>query len=122
MTDELPFRNGLPTVSGLIEELKKLPQDRGVMCQLIGEEEGVWNMCFEFINVESSDWLVQLKVHHPNMLKLPMQGDKSIDNSNCCANPEWVSADNERVKGVAICLNCKTIALAATILLGNTND
>lgn len=62
-------------VKDLIKELEKLPQDRSVLCQVVGTEDGAWNMQFEFKNVEHSDWTVQLKVSHPGLKKLPMDDD-----------------------------------------------
>jgi len=59
-------------VSQLMERLQELPQERTVMCQLVAEDEpGAWNMFFEFENVDSSDWLVQLRVYHPELKRLP---------------------------------------------------
>ena len=59
-------------VSELIEKLKTLPQERSVVCQVVGQEEGAWNMDFEFSNIEHSDWMVGLKISHPRLKALPM--------------------------------------------------
>lgn len=46
------YRNGQLTVAGLIEELKELPQDRSIICQLVPAkmpaqgEASAWNMFF----------------------------------------------------------------------------
>lgn len=63
------------TVKQLIEKLKTLPQECSVMCQVVGQETGAWNMNFDVLNVQQSDWMVQLRVSHPTLKKLPMGDD-----------------------------------------------
>lgn len=60
-------------VSELIEKLQELPQDRSVLCQVVGQESGAWNMEFDVLNVEQSDWMVRLRVYHPNLKDLDME-------------------------------------------------
>lgn len=43
------------------------------MCQVIGTDGSAWNMQFEFLNVERSDWMVQLRVSHPDLHTLPTE-------------------------------------------------
>ena len=73
----MKYRNGQITVAGLIEELKKLPEDKGIICQLVASEDsGAWNMFFEFNEIENSDWVIQLKIFHPEFRHLPDEGEK----------------------------------------------
>jgi len=59
-------------VKDLIEKLKELPQEKSVMCQVVGTSNTTaWNMFFEFQDVKDSDWLVQLRVSHPTIKVLP---------------------------------------------------
>ena len=62
-------------IKDLIKHLESLPQDRTVLCQVVGQETGAWNMYFEFNVIEASDWIVQLKVFHPTLVKLPMDNE-----------------------------------------------
>lgn len=61
-------------VKELIEHLKTLPQDRSIHCQVVGQKTGAWAMEFCFNNITHSDWMVQLKISHPNLLNLPVDG------------------------------------------------
>lgn len=64
-------------VSDLVERLQNLPQGKEVLCQVVGQSSGAWNMSFDFHDVPSS-WMVQLSVSHPELMDLPMHGfDKS---------------------------------------------
>ena len=66
------YRNGKITVAGLIEQLKELPQDKSVLCQLVVEGKAeAWNMFFDVSDVKDSDWLVQLRVYHPEFTEFP---------------------------------------------------
>ena len=58
-------------VSELIEQLQVLPQDKSVLCQVVGQDSGVWNMEFELNNIKDS-WMVHLKVEHRKLNTLPM--------------------------------------------------
>ena len=53
-------------VSELVQKLQALPQDRDVICQVVDTKGGAWNMYFEFNVIGNSDWLVQLRVSHPD--------------------------------------------------------
>jgi len=58
-------------VAQLIEHLQKLPQDKSIMCQVIpAQGGGAWNMHFDFHDVPDS-WMVQLAVHHRELVTLP---------------------------------------------------
>ena len=57
--------------SELIEQLKTLPQDKEIMCQVVGGHSGAWNMQFRFVDIEHSS-MVQLKVEHSDLKDLPM--------------------------------------------------
>jgi hypothetical protein len=67
------------TIRELIAELSKLPQDRSIICQVVGQDAGAWNMEFDFKSIERSDWAVQLRVSHPELINLPM-GDDIFEN------------------------------------------
>ena len=62
-------------VSELIEKLKELPQDKSVVCQVVGQESGAWNMQFEVNNITTSDWMCCIRVSHPDLIDLPMGDD-----------------------------------------------
>lgn len=62
-------------VSQLIEELQKLPQDKDIVCQVVGQKTGAWSMNFEFIDVKKS-WMIQLRVDHPTLENLSMDWDE----------------------------------------------
>jgi len=61
------------TLEQLIEQLQDLPQDKSILCQLIGSDETddrAWNMFFEFSDVKDSSF-IQLKISHPEFKTLP---------------------------------------------------
>jgi hypothetical protein len=58
-------------VQELIEQLQKLPQEKTVICQVVGQDYGTWSMWFEFNDVNR---LVQLRIFHPLLMDLPTQG------------------------------------------------
>lgn len=61
-------------VSELIKELEQLPQDKSVLCQVVGVDgPEAWNMSFKVSDIETS-WMVQFKVFHPNLKHLPEEG------------------------------------------------
>lgn len=76
------MRTGMK-VSELIELLKQLPQDRTILCQVV-EQDGpnAWNMCWSIENVENSDWIVQLRVEHPDLRMLPEFPEESPEPSD----------------------------------------
>nr|BDD48121.1 hypothetical protein 37 [Balneolaceae bacterium] len=58
-------------VKHLIEKLKRLPQDKSVLCQLTAQESPeAWNMMFEFYDLEDMQF-VQLNVFHPTLKTMP---------------------------------------------------
>ena len=59
------------TPSKLIKQLQLLPQDKSIVCQVVGQESGAWNMGFEFNDIPDS-WMIQLRVEHPRLEKLSM--------------------------------------------------
>jgi len=61
-------------VKDLIKLLETLPQEKSITCQVVGQESGVWMMGFEFTDIKDS-WMVNLKVDHPRLKKLPMDWD-----------------------------------------------
>ena len=61
-------------VKDLISELEKLPQDKSIVCQVVGKESGAWNMEFELNDIPDS-WMIQLKVSHRQLLNLNMDWD-----------------------------------------------
>jgi hypothetical protein len=58
------------TVQELIEKLKALPLGKSVLCQVVGKDGGAWNMAFD-VNDVSGAWMVQLRVFHEQLDKLP---------------------------------------------------
>ncbi|MCZ6898263.1 MAG: hypothetical protein O7D95_06125 [Betaproteobacteria bacterium] len=58
----------------LIKKLKSLPQDKEIMCQVVGENSGAWNMPFDFKDIDRSGF-IQLQVYHPDLKELPMGDD-----------------------------------------------
>lgn len=57
------------TVAELARKLESLPQDKQVVCQVVGQQEGVWMMGYEFFDTPYS--LVQLRIEHPMLKVLP---------------------------------------------------
>lgn len=53
----------------LIEVLKKLPQDKTILCQVVDEKGQAFQMFYEFNDVENS-WMIQLRVSHPELKDL----------------------------------------------------
>ena len=66
-------------VKELIAALEDLPQDRSIICQVVGQDSGAWNMEFSVNNIESSDWAVHLRVSHPDLIDLPMGDDIFVE-------------------------------------------
>lgn len=59
-------------VSEFIEKLKTLPQDKSILCQVVGTEgNGAWNMQFDIVDIPEMSWAVQLRVSHPDLKALP---------------------------------------------------
>ena len=58
-------------VKELIDILQEMPQEKPIVCQVVGQESGAWQMGFELNNINDS-WMVQLKVEHPALKNLPM--------------------------------------------------
>jgi len=65
-------------VRQLIEKLSALPQERMVVCQVVGKDGSAWNMAFEFESVPHSDSLVVLTVSHHDLLALPKWPEKAL--------------------------------------------
>lgn len=61
-------------VEQLIEKLRELPQDKDIVCQVVGQKSGAWNMQFDFHDIETS-WMVTLRVSHPDLNDLDMDWD-----------------------------------------------
>jgi len=57
------------TVQELIVSLSKLPQDKQVVCQVVAEDNTVWNCWYDFNDIERSQ-LVQLRIHHDELKTL----------------------------------------------------
>jgi len=53
----------------LIEVLKKLPQDKSILCQVVDESGNAFNCQFELIDIKDS-WMIQLRVFHPELKDL----------------------------------------------------
>ncbi|BAS04996.1 hypothetical protein [Ralstonia phage RSF1] len=57
------------TPADIIEQMKKLPQDKHILCQVVDEKGQAFQMFFEFNDVPSS-WMIQLRVSHPELKDL----------------------------------------------------
>jgi hypothetical protein len=57
------------TPAALIEKLKTLPQDKGILCQVVGLDGSAWNMQFEVTKPGDCSFNV-LTVSHPQLLSL----------------------------------------------------
>jgi len=60
------------TPTEAIKILEELPENKSIACQVVGQNSGAWSMEFEFIDVKHSDWMIQLRITHPNLIDLPM--------------------------------------------------
>ena len=58
-------------VKELIEKLKKLPQEKEILCRVVGQESGAWRMLYTFEVIPGSDSFLALYVSHPELKKLP---------------------------------------------------
>ena len=57
-------------VARVAESLEE-PQDKSILCQVVGQDSGAWNMNFELNDIKDS-WMVLLRVDHHNLNALPM--------------------------------------------------
>jgi hypothetical protein len=53
----------------LIELLKKLPQEKSILCQVVDQSSHAFNCQFEFNDIEKS-WMIQLRVFHEQLVDL----------------------------------------------------
>lgn len=58
------------TPADVIELMKKLPQDRHFLCQLVDEKGQAFNMFFEFNEIPNCRDMLQLRVFHPELKDL----------------------------------------------------
>lgn len=58
-------------VCDLTKLLEALPQDGVIVCQVVDDEGRAWGMFFDLQPAVGSDRLVQLRVHHPELKRLP---------------------------------------------------
>lgn len=59
------------TPATLIEHLKTLPQDKSILCQVVGQKSGAWSMPYTFVDIPDSSF-IQLRVEHQQLVHLPM--------------------------------------------------
>ncbi|BAQ02725.1 hypothetical protein AVU38_gp197 [Ralstonia phage RSL2] len=50
--------------------MKKLPQDKHILCQVVDEKGQAFNMFFEFKEIPNNWDMIQLRVSHPELKDL----------------------------------------------------
>ncbi|QQO97288.1 hypothetical protein M1M30_gp183 [Maribacter phage Colly_1] len=77
----------ITTVGGLKKALENLPDDRGILSQVIGSQEGAWTMKAEFHSLTGpldhpSDYSV-ITLSHPDLKTLPWTNisNKEVENA-----------------------------------------
>lgn len=58
----------MSTPPQVIEELRQLPQDKPLLCQVVDQCGNAWNMHFDFHTVGSFN---VLRISHPDLKELP---------------------------------------------------
>lgn len=68
------------SVASTIEDLKALPPEDIVVCQVVDQQGNAWSMFYEFVKVPNTS-MVMLRIHHPHLKQLPnaefVKGERS---------------------------------------------
>lgn len=59
------------TVGQLRKALEGVPDERMIICQVVGKESGAWNMCARFTPQVQGGTIAVLTLDHPELKTLP---------------------------------------------------
>lgn len=93
-------------IKDLIAALNQYGLDKEIICQVVGEKAGAWNMYLSITQPEKSE-LVVLTLHHPDLAYLPMDCSQPVQGYQCEKGHKFLALpDHPVVFGRPICPHC----------------